>query len=278
MRSKMNTYFNMFYDFVTELSTVNNISNYLRIPAILENYDRKKRAYHNFDHIFRCVDECMEVADHLQNFNEVIIALFLHDVRDSVSDTIQTVNTYLSNLGFPKTNKYRIENLIQATNHKTPPRTEDQKYIVDIDLSILGQPTGYFDKYEVDVRNEFQFHTETRYCIGRRTLLKSFLNRKSIYYTDHFKKKYNRKAKENIKRSLLKIEEVLSDTVTIKSVKDAGDGVRKMKDIMASKKTKNVVRGITGPGPSSTGCGGISFSKEINTATPIPGLFSNRRK
>jgi predicted metal-dependent HD superfamily phosphohydrolase len=78
----------------------------------------------------------------------------------------------------------------------------DVQLFSDIDLAILGQPPPAFSAYEKKVRTEYAWAPEATYRGGRSKILRSFLERASIYGTSHFRKKYEASARRNLERSI----------------------------------------------------------------------------
>jgi subtilisin len=93
--------------------------------------------------------------------------------------------------------------LVLATRHEaTPSVSTDEALVVDIDLSILGQPEARFDEYESQVRREYAWVSEERFREGRTRILEGFLSRPSVYATMRFRGLYERAARRNLERSL----------------------------------------------------------------------------
>ncbi|MEK6849795.1 MAG: hypothetical protein AABY01_04475, partial [Nanoarchaeota archaeon] len=77
----------------------------------------------------------------------------------------------------------------------------DSKYIVDLDLAILGAPQEEFDQYERDIRKEYASVPEEIYVPKRREILKQFHTRKPLFNTEAFQA-LEARAKENLARSI----------------------------------------------------------------------------
>ena len=86
------------------------------------------------------------------------------------------------------------------TKHPSKPVTEDEKALIDIDLSILGSSEELYDEYTKQIRKEYSFVTKGLYTKGRGALLKEFLSKEYIYETDYFKDLFEERARENIAR------------------------------------------------------------------------------
>ena len=83
-----------------------------------------------------------------------------------------------------------------------PALDADTRLILDVDLSILGQPPHVFDHYESAVRAEYHWVPAVAYRVGRRKVLRSFVDRDRIYQTDPFFGLYEKPARENLKNAL----------------------------------------------------------------------------
>ena len=77
---------------------------------------------------------------------------------------------------------------------------------MDIDLSIFGQLKEIFDEYEANIRKEYEFYPLEIYNPGRMKILNSFLNKEFIYQIPEVRKKYEKKARENLQRSIEKLK------------------------------------------------------------------------
>ncbi len=96
----------------------------------------------------------------------------------------------------------RIYELILATKHAALPKGDDQKMLVDIDLSIFGANESRFDEYEHQVRNEYSYVPGFIYRRKRKQILKEFLSRNPIYSTSQLRKRFEARARKNIEKSI----------------------------------------------------------------------------
>jgi predicted metal-dependent HD superfamily phosphohydrolase len=175
------------------------------------HYTDKRRAYHNLKHIQSCLDELKDVRGRCVSAVAVEFALWFHDiVYDSHAKDNEEQSAALSlrvakDLKLSKKFCRHVEELILATKHAAIPDGADAQIIVDIDLSILGQSDAVFDKYERKIRREYAWVPESQFRSGRAAILKGFLARPRIFSTEHFRKKYEKKARANMARSLAKL-------------------------------------------------------------------------
>lgn len=94
---------------------------------------------------------------------------------------------------------------IMATRHRPLPSSPIEKFVVDIDLSILSADEARFDKYEREVRQEYDFVADAGWIAGRSKVLQEFLDREWVYSFPYFRMKFEGAARANIKRSLARL-------------------------------------------------------------------------
>jgi predicted metal-dependent HD superfamily phosphohydrolase len=175
---------------------------------LIARYNEPHRAYHNLQHIRECLGQFEQVRDQSQSPILLEMALWSHDViydphaKDNEAASATWIATRLSTENAIDTTM--LTDLIIATEHKTPPETLDAQLLVDIDLSILGSETARFDEYETQIRAEYNFVPDDKFCIGRTAVLQHFLARPALYSTPFFHARYEEKARENLARSLQK--------------------------------------------------------------------------
>jgi predicted metal-dependent HD superfamily phosphohydrolase len=78
--------------------------------------------------------------------------------------------------------------------------------MADVDLSILGRAPEVFDAYEQAIRKEYAWVDDEQYNRARIEVLQSFLDRDRIYRTDVFAGLYEQSARENLSRSISRLE------------------------------------------------------------------------
>lgn len=175
-------------------------------------YAEQHRAYHTLAHITHCLDEFEEVRHLAEHPNEVEMALWFHDAiydtesQDSEERSAQLALKTANEMGLPETFGNRVHALIVATKHSEPPTETDTKILIDIDLSILGRGEAEFDEYEANVRREYHWVPEEEFKSRRAAILRSFMERQTIYSTDFFRQKYEQRARRNLGTSLSKLE------------------------------------------------------------------------
>lgn len=175
-------------------------------------YTKPKRSYHTLNgHIEACLKDFRQVEKCAQNPLVVTMALVTHDAimdfqrQDNEERSADFAKKILMRMGTPESFQEEVANLILATKHNVVPETEDAKLMTDIDLSIFGKSRWQFSHYERGIRKEYAFVPDDIFRQERAKILRSFLDRPSIYLTDYFQKKYEAQARVNLKRSIAQL-------------------------------------------------------------------------
>ncbi|MCP3871849.1 MAG: hypothetical protein GY699_01640, partial [Desulfobacteraceae bacterium] len=119
----------------------------------------------------------------------------------------QFAKSFLINTSIDRKTIQRIEHLINLTKHPSKPQKSDEKYLIDIDLMILGSNFELFREYEINIRKEYSFVPNFLFKKGRVKLLNAFLKSQRIYHTDYFFKNYEDQARINLKKALSELND-----------------------------------------------------------------------
>ena len=170
-------------------------------------YGAVTRFYHGREHIDDCLVKYDAVKDQLDEPSLVEYALWFHDAiydaraSDNEERSAQWAVTVLQDSGVAPDKVDVVERLIIATKiHKG--FSTDSSYLLDIDLSILGEDPEVFMHYDQGIRKEYAHVDEVTYANARASVLRSFLNRDRIYLTDYFHGRYEEQARLNLNKLL----------------------------------------------------------------------------
>ena len=175
---------------------------------IIKRYSEPHRFYHTLNHINDCLKEFDKVKDLCKNPNEVEFAIWFHDIiynsgeKNNEEKSADFAYKLAKNIKLLDKFAKDIKQLILATKHNSTPKKNDARFIVDIDLSSFAKPWKILKEDNKKIKKEYSFIKNKKFKIGRSVLLESFSIRSNIFLTDYFKEKYERKARENIKRFL----------------------------------------------------------------------------
>lgn len=175
---------------------------------LLKAYRQPHRAYHTVAHIEACLHQLDVAQTQAERPDEIEVALWFHDAvyvpqaSDNEAKSALWVAQVLHQSGVSATVIDRITTMSLATTHDRPPETHDCALLLDIDLSILGQPPESFAMYEQCIRREYDWIPAEDYRAGRVAVLERFLARSTIYYTPFFRARLEAQARWNLERSI----------------------------------------------------------------------------
>jgi predicted metal-dependent HD superfamily phosphohydrolase len=189
---------------------------------ILNAYGEHHRHYHNLDHIESCFKEFEEIESKTNYFLLTKFALLYHDYvyipmypGNELASGFKAILD-ATELGLSESNCDIIKFLVCSTIHNEPLHNiEDAKLLCDIDLSIFGKNREEFLGYEKNIRKEFWFLNDEKFCRGRIEILEEFMKRPRIYLTDYFYNKYEKEAKENLRYSIGLLETKIRDIADV---------------------------------------------------------------
>jgi predicted metal-dependent HD superfamily phosphohydrolase len=193
------------------------------IPAALKESLRKRhgepqRHYHTWAHVEALLGHYRNWVRYLNRPGPVLWALYWHDAiydprsRDNEELSAQLLEReavgHLSpqDIGFAAA-------IIRATATHTVPEglsasdAGDLALFLDMDLSILGAPEAVYDTYEQAIRAEYAFVPEEAYRTGRTAILKGFLERPRLYFTDIAHAEWDAAARSNLTRAVRALEQ-----------------------------------------------------------------------
>lgn len=186
------------------------------VPPDERDYRRVRRSwagmsrhYHTLVHLDSCLAELDEVPGLAARPAEVELALWFHDAvyrswrRDNEERSADWAATALSAAG-PDCVQ-RIRQMIMATKQHDAGLAGDPALVLDIDLSILGAPAEIYAGFEKAVRREYWWVPRPKYVAGRSRVLGRFLERRTIYTHDTFRRRYEEPARANLQDAILRL-------------------------------------------------------------------------
>jgi predicted metal-dependent HD superfamily phosphohydrolase len=170
-------------------------------------YFEPHRAYHNLVHI----DSLLCWLDKLSINNDAIeLAIWFHDCiyePQATDNEVASARYFAESFGPFLESRLTcdVERLILATDSKAA-RSEnaDEKWIRDIDLSVLGSEPEIYEIYRIAIRREYAFVPDADFRLGRKAILQSFLAT-SIYTTDDFRS-FEQQARSNLKHEISRLK------------------------------------------------------------------------
>jgi predicted metal-dependent HD superfamily phosphohydrolase len=176
--------------------------------ALVQRYREPHRAYHNLEHIEECLDEFGPARPHAREPDTLELAIWFHDAvydshaGDNEEQSAQLVREFCRSMHLPAQCADGAAKRILVTKTHLAGDDPDAQLLVDIDLSIFGQPRDRFARYEEAIRQEYSWVPEAAFREGRAAILKKFLARAWIYVTPLFRAKKEETARANLTWSL----------------------------------------------------------------------------
>lgn len=201
-------------ELMSRLSLEANVSTHHELLAC---YNEKHRYYHNTSHInavLEHLDETKHLAakddytNNVNNYDAIEIALWFHDAKYNIFsstnelDSANWASVFLEKNGSSKEFSNRVHSLIIATLHNALPSDNDEKLMIDIDLSVLGSEPKVYDIFESGIRKEYKLIPSLIYKKKRKEILSSFLERERIYSNPYFYEKLETRARFNISQTI----------------------------------------------------------------------------
>jgi predicted metal-dependent HD superfamily phosphohydrolase len=172
---------------------------------LIEKYSEEHRFYHNLSHIRAMLEAAEKFKDKFADYDSVRLAVWFHDaiyepkVRTNEAESAALAVNILAQLNVPKAQIERVEKMILATEkHDATGLDADGKLFLDMDLGILGAGAKVYKRYAEAIRQEYSFAPENLYRERRREVLRAFLHREFIYYTNDLRGLLEERARANI--------------------------------------------------------------------------------
>jgi predicted metal-dependent HD superfamily phosphohydrolase len=178
------------------------------LQALLDCYGEPQRAYHTEQHLVECFGWFDRARTLCRRPAEVELALWFHDAvydperTDNEQRSAAWAGRELAAAGCGEASAKRVRDLVLATRHGEIPDEPDARVLVDIDLAILAADTGRFAQYEEQVRREYAWLEDAAFARGRCRVLRSFLERPSVYLTGWFRERLEATARINLNRAI----------------------------------------------------------------------------
>lgn len=177
----------------------------------LENqYEHKSRSYHNFSHIHNMLIQLEEFGIEISDSQSLKFAIWYHDViykstkKDNELKSAELAGNRLKTFYFEDKGMDTIQNLIISTkkHELILPDNNDNAILLDLDLSILGTDWETYEEYIQSIRKEYAIYPNFMYKKGRKKVLKHFLERETLFFTEQYKINFEKQARDNLKKEI----------------------------------------------------------------------------
>jgi predicted metal-dependent HD superfamily phosphohydrolase len=176
--------------------------------SLLARYAEPQRHYHNQRHLAECLREFDLARSLAREAVAVELALWFHDAvydphaSDNEERSAELAVASLREAGAAATLVNAVQQLVLATKSHDGARHPDAPLLVDVDLSILGQPPQRFWEYEQAIRAEYAWVPQEHFAIKRAEILERFLTRPRLYHTEQFSQRFEAPARANLRAAI----------------------------------------------------------------------------
>ena len=177
-----------------------------------DKYSEASRRYHTPEHIDHCLNQFDAARSEIHDPDAVEMAIWFHDAiyeADAVKGGNELASAQLflhhANGHFPNEFRDKVYRLVMVTTHSEVPQTNDERFMVDIDLSSFGLPWEQFSRDSANVRAEFPGVSDSVFSERQRCFLEGLLARESFCFTKFFRLRHEEAARANISRYLAKM-------------------------------------------------------------------------
>lgn len=189
---------------------------------VVERWSEAHRSYHDLRHL----DEVCRALNELRGpsldgdteWASVVFAAWFHDAVYDINihasaagpenerQSAELARTALSANRIGAEVVESVVALIEASEtHEVHETRGPQAAFHDADLWILAAPLERFDDYCAAVRREYAAVPDEAYAQGRSAILAAFLERESVYRTDHARQVWEAVARRNLTRELTRL-------------------------------------------------------------------------
>lgn len=191
------------------------------VPATLLGELRKRHAepqrhYHDWTHVSALLRHFESVEERIADREAVLYAILFHDsVYDPQAKDNEHRSAALLLESSPPIGASSLalaHSMIIATHRHAMPddldpgAARDCAHFLDMDLAILGADRARFDLYEEQVRREYAHVPDDAFRTGRAKVLRGFLARETLYFSDWGQQRFEARARENCRRSIAALE------------------------------------------------------------------------
>jgi predicted metal-dependent HD superfamily phosphohydrolase len=169
-------------------------------------WSAEERRYHDLQHLADCLRELDEASAQRGTADMAELALWYHDAvqepraGDCEERSAAMLREDGASLGLRRDSVLAAEASVRATAHfaGATRRGPAADLAVDIDLSILGRDVLRFMEFEYAVAEEYASVPAPTYFLARGRFLAALLASPSIFRTEHFRERYEARARSNI--------------------------------------------------------------------------------
>ena len=185
--------------------------------AFTERYTEPQRHYHTLSHVrsmLDCLDECRSL---IHDETAVTLAIFFHDWiydprgKDNEIESVNVFKEFAESVDLDERMREKVVGFIERTITHTLPGVEedgDAGLFLDFDLEVLSRSRVEYKVYVQQIRREYGHYEDSEYRKGRAKVLRSFLSRERLYFSEKFYTEREEASKQNLRAEIASLEEL----------------------------------------------------------------------
>jgi predicted metal-dependent HD superfamily phosphohydrolase len=154
--------------------------------------------------------QAADYKNNIEDFDTLLFSIWYHDIiykstkKDNEEKSAFFAQKRLKSLNLEGKRIENVQNLIISTKkHQIIlDQNEDNAYLLDFDLSILGTDWKTYEMYTKQIRKEYKIYPDFMYKPGRKKVLLHFLERETLYFTKAIRNELENQARENLNKEI----------------------------------------------------------------------------
>ncbi len=180
---------------------------------LLTRWEEPHRHYHDTAHLLDVL-LALELLDQHEHGGGVtaVLAGWFHDAvyrgvpGDDEAVSADLAVATLADLGLDDSRIERVGELIRGTARLGEPDGSDAAALNDADLAVLAGTPQRYNRYAAAVRREYPHVSDEAFRDGRDAVLRHLLGLPALYHTPPARRRWERRARENLTRELTALE------------------------------------------------------------------------
>jgi predicted metal-dependent HD superfamily phosphohydrolase len=144
----------------------------------------------------------------------ILFAIWYHDIiydtrrNDNEDASADYAHRALGALWVAIDTIAEVEKMIRATkDHGGSHLSTAGQLFLDLDISILGAPSEVYNEYSRAIRTEYDWVPSLMYREARSGILRNFLQRQRIFFSEQISAKFEDQARRNLEDELKQLAE-----------------------------------------------------------------------
>ena len=181
-----------------------------RAEEVLRAHGTADRHYHNLVHIVGLLDWIRDLQLDAATSQRLVWTAVYHDIvydtrrTDNEAASAEVAEEDMRALGIPGPDIEWVSECIRRTaGHQGNGADEAMRLFLDLDLLVLAAPSATYLRYAAAIRKEYGWVPIAAYQEGRTRVLRHFLDRPKIYFSEGIAERFDNQARNNMEAELV---------------------------------------------------------------------------